>query len=188
LVTQASSPVVVDAVPGMKALRSKKRFPATGDCGTSAESADLRAARAPVINGRFSIRNLGRAPLGLMHPRALGDQGQHNTLEYSRRRHPGGRAYLEYILAILCGAEAAAVVNNNAAALVLSSTTSSSGALEVVIRAASCSRSGGLPIPGLLGPRRPLAKWARPIRLALRLRPRHRRTRRSPEGIEATSS
>ena len=78
----------------------------------------------PVINGTGILvhTNFGRAPLGHAVMEAVSRIGsQYNNLEYGLAE--GGRgnraAYLEYTLALLCGAEAATVVNNNASALVL---------------------------------------------------------------------
>jgi L-seryl-tRNA(Ser) seleniumtransferase len=78
----------------------------------------------PVINGTGILihTNFGRAPLGSEVMDAVYRAGtRYNNLEYGLTEGGrGGRAaYLEYNLALLCGAEAATVVNNNASALVL---------------------------------------------------------------------
>ena len=85
----------------------------------------LAASRIqPVINatGILVHTNFGRAPLGPAAIEAVCRIGsRYNNLEYGLAEGGrGGRAaYLEYNLALLCGAEAATVVNNNASALVL---------------------------------------------------------------------
>ncbi len=86
---------------------------------------DVSASRLrPVINGTGILihTNFGRAPLG---PRMIETIAQiacsYSNLEYDLIKGERGRraAYLEHLLAMLCGAQAATVVNNNAAALVL---------------------------------------------------------------------
>jgi len=77
----------------------------------------------PVINatGVLVHTNLGRAPLPPAALASLAANARYNNLEFDLvSGSRGGRAaYLEQLLALLCGAEAATVVNNCAAALVL---------------------------------------------------------------------
>ncbi len=84
----------------------------------------LSSRLTPLINGTGILihTNLGRAPLSAAAIARLAEIGaNYNNLEYDRTTGDRGNraAYLEHILALLCGAESATVVNNNAAALVL---------------------------------------------------------------------
>jgi L-seryl-tRNA(Ser) seleniumtransferase len=126
--TGLPAPLVVHAVRRhLQTLRSQKTIPAADVIvsGIRASLDRLRASRiAPVINGTGVLvhTNLGRAPLAADAIRALTEvAANYSTLEYSLTDGTRGRRgeYLDHLLAILCGAEAATVVNNNAAALVL---------------------------------------------------------------------
>ena len=153
--------VVVDAVRRhLQTLRSQKSIPGADAIVAAIRSSldRLRASRImPVINatGVLVHTNLGRAPLGAESIRALSEiGGNYSTLEYSLSDGTRGSrgAYLEYALAILCGAEAATVVNNNAAALVLilDHFCQTEGAEVVISRGELLQIGGGFRIPELL--------------------------------------
>jgi L-seryl-tRNA(Ser) seleniumtransferase len=121
-------PIVVATIrQELAALRKHGTVPGLEEILSRLHSAlgILRASRIqPVINatGILVHTNFGRAPMGPAVMKAVSRIGSHyNNLEYGLAE--GGRgsraAYLEYTLALLCGAEAATVVNNNASALVL---------------------------------------------------------------------
>ena len=87
-------------------------------------NASRRSRIQPVINGTGVLihTNLGRSPLGRSAVEALTAAASNfNNLEFDLiKGERGSRGdYVEYNLALLCGAQAATVVNNCAAALVL---------------------------------------------------------------------
>jgi L-seryl-tRNA(Ser) seleniumtransferase len=112
----------------------------------------------PVINGTGILihTNLGRAPLG----RSVADAVAAAAMNYTNLEYDlidgsrGGRApYLEHILAMLCGADAATIVNNCAAALVLILRyfASASPKTQVIIsRGELIQIGGGFRIPEIL--------------------------------------
>lgn len=118
----------------------------------------LRRSRIqPVINGTGIIvhTNLGRSPLGAAVIETLASIGAgYNNLEIDLVSGERGSraAYLEHILALLCGAEAATVANNCAAALVLILRHFTAGERkEVVIsRGELVQIGGGFRIPDIL--------------------------------------
>jgi L-seryl-tRNA(Ser) seleniumtransferase len=121
------------------------------------ELEELRSARIqPLINGTGILvhTNLGRAPLGSEVIETLCAIGSnYNNLEYNLPSgERGSRAsYLEYNLALLCGAEAATVVNNCAAALVLILRHFTRRKPEVIIsRGELIQIGGGFRIPEIL--------------------------------------
>jgi L-seryl-tRNA(Ser) seleniumtransferase len=153
--------VVVDVVRRhLQTQRLQKSIPGADAIVAAIRSSldRLRASRImPVINatGVLVHTNLGRAPLGAESIRALSEiGGNYSTLEYSLSDGTRGSrgAYLEYALAILCGAEAATVVNNNAAALVLilDHFCQTEGAEVVISRGELLQIGGGFRIPELL--------------------------------------
>jgi L-seryl-tRNA(Ser) seleniumtransferase len=124
--------------------------------GIRSTLATLRAQRIqPVINGTGILvhTNFGRSPIG---PRVLETLheigGSYNNLEYDVTGGArGGRAaYLEFALAVLCGAEAATVVNNCAAALVLALRHFATGREVVISRGELVQIGGGFRIPEIL--------------------------------------
>lgn len=117
----------------------------------------LRARLQPVINGTGILihTNLGRAPLSAAAVTALAAvAANYSNLEFDLTAgERGGRAgYLEFLLAHLCGADAATVVNNCAAALVLILRHLTAGERkEVVIsRGELIQIGGGFRIPEIL--------------------------------------
>jgi L-seryl-tRNA(Ser) seleniumtransferase len=110
-----------------------------------------------VINGTGVLihTNLGRAPLGSSAASALGSIAEHyNNLELDLESgERGGRAaYVDRLLALLCGAEAAMVVNNCAAALVLILRHFTAGSRKdvVISRGELVQIGGGFRIPEIL--------------------------------------
>ncbi len=121
-------PVVVAIVRRELAALRKGRHVPEFDAVLAALRMKLVAFRhsrlQPLINGTGILvhTNLGRSPLGAAVEETLRSlAANYNNLEYDLGGgERGGRAgYVEYNLALLCGAEAATVVNNCAAALVL---------------------------------------------------------------------
>jgi L-seryl-tRNA(Ser) seleniumtransferase len=111
----------------------------------------------PVINGTGVIlhTNLGRAPLGLRTGQCLAHlaEGYCNLeidLTTGDRGHRG--AFVEEMLAVLCGAAAATAVNNCAAALVLILRELTSGERKEVIisRSELVEIGGGFRIPEIM--------------------------------------
>lgn len=116
-----------------------------------------RSALRPVINATGVVihTNLGRAPLGPAAIEALTAIGaNYSNLEIDLASGERGRraAYVEQLLAVLCGAEAATVVNNCTAALVLMLRHFTSGARKEVIlsRGELVQIGGGFRIPDVL--------------------------------------
>jgi L-seryl-tRNA(Ser) seleniumtransferase len=121
-------PALVDLVrKEVAALRRERVIPGFAEVVERIKTAvsNLRRSRIqPVINGTGILvhTNLGRAPLSHSAVAALtAAAANFNNLEFdlvSGERGSRG-TYVERMLALLCGAEAATVVNNCAAALVL---------------------------------------------------------------------
>ena len=120
--------VVVDVVRHeLGLLRAEKKIPNfSGVMGRIRAAIDaLQLAKIqPVINGTGIVihTNFGRAPLGPAVIKSLSSVAANYTnLEYDLTSGERGRraTYLEYNLALLCGAEATTIVNNCAAALIL---------------------------------------------------------------------
>jgi len=116
-----------------------------------------RSALRPVINGTGVIihTNLGRAPLGPAAVETLAAlAANYSNLELDLvTGERGGRAtYVERLLAVLCGAEAATVTNNCAAALVLILRHFTSGPRKEVLisRGELVQIGGGFRIPEVL--------------------------------------
>ncbi len=116
-----------------------------------------RSALQPVLNGTGVIlhTNLGRAPLGPAAVEALGTlAANYSNLEFDLVSGQRGSraAYVEQLLATLCGAQAATVTNNCAAALVLMLRHFTSGPrVEVLIsRGELVQIGGGFRIPEVL--------------------------------------
>lgn len=116
-----------------------------------------RSALQPVINGTGVIlhTNLGRAPLGPAAVEAIATLAtNYSNLEFDLASgERGGRAaYVERLLATLCGAEAATVTNNCAAALILILRHFTSGPRQEVLisRGELVQIGGGFRIPDVL--------------------------------------
>ncbi len=140
-----------------EAMRSRSSIDATQRVRDAIDG--LRRAKIqPVINGTGVIihTNLGRSPLGASAIAAMSESAsEFNNLEFDLTDGSrGGRAaYLEHLLATLCGAEAATVVNNCAAALVLvlRQFASTDPRREVIIsRGELVQIGGGFRIPEIL--------------------------------------
>ena len=112
-----------------------------------------RARRVINATGVVLHTNLGRAPLGAVVARAVGESAaRYLALELdlpTGRRGPRG-AFAEMALRELSGAEAALVVNNNAAAVLLALTTLAAGREVVVSRGEQIEIGGGFRIPEVL--------------------------------------
>jgi L-seryl-tRNA(Ser) seleniumtransferase len=143
----------------LAALRAEKGIP-NFDAIVARTRATLetlaRSRLQPLINGTGILihTNLGRAPLGPEVIETLcAIAANYNNLEYdlSSGERGGRAAYLEFNLALLCGAEAATVVNNCAAALVLLLRHFTSRKPEVLIsRGELIQIGGGFRIPEIL--------------------------------------
>ncbi len=102
----------------------------------------------PVINatGVLLHTNLGRAPLGVVHPpTAMNVEFDLHTGERGSRQHAVGS-----LLAMLCGAQAAIVVNNNASAVLLALASIARDRQVLVSRGESVEIGGGFRIPDVI--------------------------------------
>ncbi len=102
----------------------------------------------PVINatGVLLHTNLGRAPVGIVHPpTAMNIEFDLNTGERGSRQGAVGG-----LLAMLCGAQAAMVVNNNASAVLLVLAALARDRQVLVSRGESVEIGGGFRIPEVI--------------------------------------
>ena len=131
-----------------------------GDVVAAVRSAvdDLRRARlGPVVNGTGILihTNLGRSPLAAAAVEAVTAAAAGYTnleMDLATGARGGRAAYLEQLLAVLCGAEAATVVNNCAAGLVLAlRTLVTPDKPEVIVsRGELVQIGGGFRVPDIL--------------------------------------
>lgn len=102
----------------------------------------------PVINatGVLLHTNLGRAPLGLVHPPTA------MNIEFDLRTGERGSRQLAVgtLLAMLCGSQAAMVVNNNASAVLLVLAAIARDRQVLVSRGESVEIGGGFRIPDVI--------------------------------------
>ena len=108
----------------------------------------VRSRLQPVVNGTGVIlhTNFGRAPLSQSALESIAQMSaNYSNLEFDLAAgQRGSRAgYLEYNLAILCGAESATVINNCAAALVLIGSHFIKTKPEVIISRGEIVQIGG---------------------------------------------
>jgi len=145
-------PLIVDLIRRkLSQIRAKREVPDFDSIVALVRHSldELRASRLqPVINGTGIIihTNFGRGPLANEAIRALNEIGSgYSNLEYDLATGERGRRgnYIEYALALLCGAEAAIVVNNCAAALVLIVRHFTSTKTDVVISRGELVQIGG---------------------------------------------
>jgi L-seryl-tRNA(Ser) seleniumtransferase len=158
------SDAVVTALARQEVANQKRRFeknqkPLTISSLVAAVAGScaklLRSRARPVINASGIIvhTNLGRSPLSAGQLAEVSETlTSFNNLEYDLRAGKRGArgAFVEYILSVLCGSEAATVVNNNAGALFLILNTLANRREAIVSRGELVQIGGGFRIPDIM--------------------------------------
>ncbi len=132
------------------ARRAVAEGPASFERSAAITRANLFAQSllGPVVNatGVLLHTNLGRAPLGIVHPpTAMNIEFDLHTGERGSRQQAVGA-----LLAMLCGSQAAMVVNNNASAVLLVLAAIARDRQVLVSRGESVEIGGGFRIPEVI--------------------------------------
>ncbi|MDQ3877374.1 MAG: L-seryl-tRNA(Sec) selenium transferase [Actinomycetota bacterium] len=136
-----------------------RRGESTDTAGVVSDAVALLETRnlnrtTPAINatGVLIHTNLGRAPLGPHQLDSVIAAAGYTTLELDRLsgRRGDRHEYVEHLLRVLTGAEAAVVVNNNAAAVLLALRAHCSGRDVIVSRGELVEIGGEFRIPDIL--------------------------------------